>query len=139
MNHRFQPSIFGEYTRAKLACHLKMDHFSRKIVFQRAYFRGYVRFSRRTTGDGSEIPHQLRLAVYPIIYRVLAPCQEGLSPKILRRYTRQEYCTSQKFYVYTKNGNFFNIKESPFPNHHFGYPAVSFQGCRLRDPYINKP
>ena len=130
-----------------------MDHFSRKIVFQRAYFRGYVRFSGRITGDGSEILHQLRLVVYPIIYRVSAPSQEGFSPKIylstevlgstlVWELMSQPVCSPGLHpriftnWYSTKNGIFFFI----YRNHHFptiilGYPAVSFQGCRLRDPY----
>ena len=119
IDSKFQPSIFGGYTRAKLTCHLKMDHFSRKIVFQRAYFRGYVRFSRRITGDGSEILHQLRLVVYPIIYRVsnlsinggnlVPPWYESWCPS---RYARQEYIP-EILRMDTKNGIFLY-------NHHFG-------------------
>ena len=36
--------------------------------------------------------------------------------------------TPQKSNIDTKNGHI--QKEPPFPNHHFGYPAVSFWGCR---------
>ena len=32
------------------------------------------------TVDGSEILHQLRLVVYPVIYKVLAPSQVVFSP-----------------------------------------------------------
>ena len=32
----------------------------------------------------------------------------------------------QKFNIDTKHGHI--EKELPFPNHHFGYPAVSFRG-----------
>ena len=36
------------------------------------------------------------------------------------------------FRIDTQNGHIW--RESPFPNHHFGYPAVSFLGCMRWDP-----
>ena len=37
--------------------------------------------------------------------------------------------TPQKSNIDTKKIAFF-FRELPFPNHHFGYPAVSFRECR---------
>ena len=44
--------------------------------------------------------------------------------------------TLQKSNIATKNYIPFFLRECPYPNHHFGYPAVSFRGCKTDEVSI---